>query len=157
MKKIKFLPLVAFSVLCLLLLKSAAMLFGANQLTGSGDVQAQAVSADQKAGGADKDAGQQKAEKARTSPDKTPVRKTVSKTGAASKTPTGNMYGPRQGVAEGEMALLQSLVRRRQKIDAMRADLALRETLLKAAEKKNRSATGRAQGGRGADQGNFQT
>ena len=149
MGTVRLLQLVAFAAFCLFLLKTAGLIFSGGYVF-SGAAPANAQSTEQ--------AEQSAASKIEKQPDKAasvPDQQEAETAGeevsgktdeAGPQADSGKASGdqkpevvearPGRGATETELALLQSLSARRQKLEKQQRELELRENLLKAAEKR---------------------
>lgn len=160
MFRLRLLPLVALATLCLLVLKSASLLLGGGYtLSGvapaiaydpdafderaPGDITSALPEMPQTPGGTSTERAtppEAPPELASDQPAKPePAPQTEANADAAPASSTGgeaSRQGPTLAVPQTEMAVLESLSKRRKDLDARERELGLRENLLKAAEKK---------------------
>lgn len=156
MKPVRLLPLVAFAALCLFVLKVAGLFFsGGYMLSGAAPASAQDA---KEAGAAQNPAAQPDGNKeapgsgasqvadTKDSPAKNAAAKDTAATANTAETEKGAEapVGPASGPATGplaaptgaELAVLQSLSKRRKALEKRERELQLRENLLKAAEQR---------------------
>ena len=165
MRPVRLLPLVAFAAFCLFVLKLAGLMFsGGYMLSGAAPASAQdteaAAAAEQEQAAADPEAskkedggadaakvgaeneaeGKPATETADTGEKKDDAATQTAAAGKDPKAPAGPVNGPATGSqaapTSAELALLQSLSKRRKDLEKRERELQLRENLLKAAEQR---------------------
>lgn len=149
MQPVRLLPLVAFAAFCLFVLKLAGLMFGdGSMLSGTAPASAQnteAAAAQQEQAAAAPEATETEeagAEAETAEPgaenDGQGTKMAAAETGQ--QAPAGPLSGPAKGPqatpTSAELAVLQSLARRRKELEKRERELQLRENLLKAAEQR---------------------
>ena len=144
MQPVRLLPLVAFAAFCLFVLKLAGLMFGGgSMLSGTAPASAQnteAAAAQQEQAAAAPEATETQAEAAEPGAENDGQGTKMAAAETGQQAPAGPLSSPAKGPqatpTSAELAVLQSLARRRKELEKRERELQLRENLLKAAEQR---------------------